>query len=279
MHIPIPSEHALKRLVVGLLSIVTGIIIISCQSNKAENSQDTQTNPAAEGFNLEASDPKAIDIADAVMEAQGGRKNWDNTRFIEWNFFGKRNLLWDKHTGKVRIEVPGDSIIYFVNIHTDTGRVYRKGAPINDEDSLQKMVKKAESIWINDAYWLVMPFKLKDSGVTLQYRGTDKIGDTIPAHVLQLTFDNVGRTPQNKYHVYVDTTDNLVKEWAYYKSAEQDTPTAVWPWDNYRQYGRILLSANRSDGKGPKNVSVYSSVPDSVFTSTRMTITEKMNTP
>ena len=39
-------------------------------------------NPHAEGFDLEGSDAKAIEIADAVMEKMGGRENWDNTRYL-----------------------------------------------------------------------------------------------------------------------------------------------------------------------------------------------------
>ena len=60
-------------------------------------------NPAAPGFNQANSDAKAIALADAVMEAQGGRQAWDETRFLDWNFFGRRRLLWDKQENKVRI--------------------------------------------------------------------------------------------------------------------------------------------------------------------------------
>jgi hypothetical protein len=31
------------------------------------------------------------------------------------------------------------------------------------------------SLWINDAYWLVMPWKLQDPGVTLSYVKTDTL--------------------------------------------------------------------------------------------------------
>ncbi|MEJ2086172.1 MAG: hypothetical protein P8Y44_10915, partial [Acidobacteriota bacterium] len=47
-------------------------------------------NPPAPGFNAEASDDEAIVIADQVMEALGGRKAWDDTRYLTWNFFGRR---------------------------------------------------------------------------------------------------------------------------------------------------------------------------------------------
>ena len=69
------------------------------------------SNPAAPGFNAAGSDSVAIQIADQVMYAQGGRKAWDKSRYFYWNFFGRRSLLWDKNGGKVRIEIPDDQLI------------------------------------------------------------------------------------------------------------------------------------------------------------------------
>ncbi len=112
----------------------------------------------------------------------------------------------------------------------------------------------------------MMPFKLKDSGVTLKYLGEDSLKNGAPCNIIQLTFENVGSTPDNKYLVYVDRKDNLVKQWAYFELASQDTASSVWPFDNYKQYGKILLSANRSDGKGPKDVTVDDTLPAEIFT-------------
>lgn len=244
------------------------ISLAGCDTNQDERqNQEINENPPAEGFNREASDPKAIAIADNVMQAMGGRRAWDTTRFIKWNFFGRRDLLWDKKTGNVRIEAPFDSTVYLVNVKQDTGSVYVKGEKVDNPDTVQNLISKAKSIWINDSYWLFMPFKLKDSGVTLKYAREDTLPSAQPADVLQLTFEDVGRTPQNKYEVYVDRSDNLVKQWTYFAEASQDEPSAVWPWDNYQQIGPLKLSYNRSDDKGPKDVEIYTDVPEDAFTS------------
>lgn len=231
-----------------------------------ESGESGGANPPAQGFNLEESDPAAVELADSIMIAMGGRENWDNTRFISWNFFGRRDLVWDKHTGDVRIESQPDSTVYLVNINTLKGRVQINGEELTDRDSLQKMLEKAKSIWINDSYWLVMPYKLKDTGVTLKYLGEDTTLTGVKANVLEVTFENVGDTPQNKYRVYVDLGDNLVKQWAYYKDAAQDSASAVWPFDNYKRYGDILLSADRSDNRGPRDVRVDQKLSPETFT-------------
>lgn len=228
---------------------------------------DEVENSPAEGFNAEGSDEEAIALADSVMLAMGGRRAWDTTRYFKWNFFGRRDLVWDKRTGNVRIETPYDSTVYLINIIADTGKVFSKGKEVTEIDSLKKMVSQGKSIWINDSYWLFMPFKLKDSGVTLKYLREDTIPGGTDADVLELTFADVGMTPQNKYEVYIDRADNLIKQWSFYANTAQDSPTAVWPWDNYQQAGSIKLSYDRSDNRGPKDVGVYSDLPETIFTS------------
>jgi hypothetical protein len=240
------------------------LVSLSCQQNNEENGVHA-SNPPAPGFDVANSDPAAVELADSIMAAMGGRKNWDKTRFISWNFFGRRDLVWDKTEGNVRIESLPDSTIYLVNVNDLKGRVQIKGQELTEPDSLQKMLSRAKSIWINDSYWLVMPFKLKDTGVALRYLGEDTTATGMTCNVLELTFQNVGDTPQNKYRVYVDLKDNLVKQWAYYKDASQDSASQVWPFDNYQKHGDILLSADRSDSKGPRSVRVDEKLPTALF--------------
>lgn len=237
-------------------------LAFGCQQ---DNDNQSTNNPPAAGFDLANSDPAAIELADSVMAAMGGRQNWDRTRFISWNFFGRRDLTWDKMEGNVRIESHPDSTIYLLNINDLKGRVQVNGQEITHPDSLQKLLTKGKSIWINDSYWLVMPFKLKDSGVTLKYVGEDTTQTGLMCNVLELTFHNVGDTPQNKYRVYVDVKDNLVKQWAYYKDASQDSASQIWPWDNYKRYGSLLLSSDRSDNRGPRQVRVDEKLPAELF--------------
>lgn len=223
-------------------------------------------NPPAEGFNEAASDPKAIELADQVMMAMGGRDNWDKTRYLAWNFFGVRHLIWDKRSGDVRINIPGDSLAIIVNINSLEGLVKKDGQLLENADSLKKYLEMGKNIWINDSYWLVMPFKLKDSGVTLKYLRDDVTENNDSAAVLMLTFQNVGHTPQNKYHVYVDKKTHLVSQWAYFAEASQDSPNFVSPWQDYEKYGHILLSGSRGERK-LSDIKVLESVPDYTFTS------------
>ena len=224
------------------------LFVISCgpQEQTSEiNQSSADVNPAAEGFNMQASDSQAVAIADSVMQAMGGRQNWDQTNVIQWNFFGRRTHTWNKQTGRDSIDIPGQNLVIDMNIESQEGTVFKNGEELSEPDSVQKYLNQGYEMWVNDSYWLLMPYKLKDSGVTLTYLGTDTTATGMPAHKLKVTFDSVGVTPNNMYHVYVDTAQHLVRQWAYYPESTMDDPGFVLPWDNYEQYGGILLSGDR----------------------------------
>lgn len=202
-------------------------------------------NPPAPGFNAAASDAQAVAIADEVMQAMGGRKAWDETRTLSWNFFKRRKLFWDKQAGTCRIEWLNRPWNIMVNLNDGTGKVILDGVEQTHPDTLAKYLDIGKKVWINDSYWLVMPFKLKDSGVTLRYLGETKTDLGEASDLLQLTFSGVGVTPENKYHVWVDKKSRLVTQWAYFEKFSQEKPDIVNPWGAYVRCGKILLSTDR----------------------------------
>lgn len=221
-------------------------------------------NPAAAGFNAAASDSRAIALADSVMAAMGGRQAWDNTRYIRWNFLGRRSLLWDKNGNRVRIDIPDENTVYLLDMNTGTGRVRQKGQELSQPDSLAKYLGRAKSIWINDSYWLVQPFKLKDSGVTLKYGGREQTPDGKPAEVLELTFENVGDTPQNRYRIFIDPQTHRQIRWEFYANAGDEKPRFSMPWNNYQRFGKIWLSGDRGE-RHLTDIAVYDTVPEAAF--------------
>lgn len=242
------------------LFFLAGFLLAGCDQFSGEE------NPPAEGFNAEASDPQAIALADSVMQAMGGRDAWDDTRFLRWNFFGSRTLLWDKEKRRVRIEIPNEFSVYLIDLEDNTGRIMQLGEEVTQPDSVAKYVEKGKQIWVNDSYWLFMPFKLKDSGVTLKYAGKDTMQDGKEAEVVQLTFEEVGFTPENKYQVFIDPQDHLVKQWAFYRQASADSPDFITPWTGYQPYGNILLAGDRGEND-ITDIAVYEEVPEEAFSS------------
>ncbi len=259
-----------------LLTTIPITILLSCQpsvksENDAESLEEDQTyieynNPPAEGFNQEGSDLLATLLADKTMNAMGGRKAWDETRFITWNFFGRRTHVWDKKEGNVRIEEPSNNLTILMNINSQKGKVMINGEELSNADSLTKYLDMGNKYWINDSYWLVMPYKLKDSGVTLRYIGEDTTQQGKKADVIQMSFKNVGVTPENIYKVWVDVDTKFVTQWAYFVDESQEAPRFITPWSDYKKYGNVYLSGKRGDYE-LSDIKVLETVPDGTFDS------------
>ena len=253
---------------IPVLLLIAIISFYACQptgdKGHHHNLYESVFNPPAEGFNLEASDSIAMALADSVMQASGGRKAWDDTHYVSWNFFGFRTLLWDKYTNWVRLDFPSDSLQALVQIDSLNGKVMKGGKMLEQPDSVQKYLQTAKSIWINDAYWLFMPFKLKDSGVTLKYSGEKMALDSTACPTLKLTFENVGDTPQNKYWVKIDPETYRVKEWSYFSNASDTAPRFTTPWKDYNKYGELWLSGDRGQ-RQITNIHVMDSLDQQAF--------------
>lgn len=215
----------------------------------------------------EQTDAKAKELAQQVLKSMGGQKGWDDTRYLAWTFNGQYQV-WDKHENKFRWEK--DSIVAVIDTQTKDGKVFVEGKELQNEEEKQKLLQTAYALWINNSYWLVMPFKLQDPGVTLKHVGEGKTLDGAAADVLEMTFDNVGLTPQNKYHVWIDKEKGLVMQWAFFRKYSDEAPTFTRRWSDYKDYGAIKLASDRSNPQSDfrlEHVAAPASVQASVFNS------------
>ncbi|MDB4344322.1 hypothetical protein OAA35_00410, partial [bacterium] len=232
-----------------LIFVFAGIFFSNCGEKEVEKSENIvkhEVNPAHVDFDLLHSDEKAMEIADKVMKSIGGRENWDNSKYLKWNFFGKRLHYWNKETGDIRIEILNSDAIILMNINTLEGKVKLGDVEPTKADSLEKYLELGKEMWTNDSYWMFMPFKLKDAGVTLKYKQKRMMKDNEYAYALELTFSGVGETPDNKYIIYVDTYDYKIRQWDFYPIPTMKEPAFTTTWENYLQYGNIELANVRS---------------------------------
>src|SRR5215510_7472201 len=123
------------------------------------------------------SDPKAVAVADKVMDSLGGKDAWSKTHYLRFDFavdregktLVRRAHTWDKWTGRYRLESKtkeGEPTIVLMNVNTKEGTAYKNGQKLEGEEA-KKAVEDAYATWVNDTYWLLMPYKMKDPGVTL----------------------------------------------------------------------------------------------------------------
>ena len=251
-----------KRL--AMVTLAAWVCLVAGPAGAAgDSAADTRVKVASD------SDPRAVEIAQAVMERMGGWESWDGTRCLSWKFFGRRTHYWDRWSGDVRIEGQADDheYLWLMNVDSMKGRVWKAGEEISDPDELSEALETGHKIWVNDSYWLVMPYKLLDPGVTLEYSGERAMQDGRPADVLELTFgEGVGYTPDNRYEVFVARDTGLVEQWSFYRNAKDEEPGFTLPWEGWQQFGRIMLSTGRGRGMDWE-IAVHDAPPASVFTS------------
>jgi len=223
-------------------------------------------------------DPKAAAVAERVMQALGGEAAWNATRYLRFDFAvdrGGKTLMrrahtWDKWTGRYRVEgmdKDGREVVIVMNINTREGSATVGGAPVAAAQ-LNKMLETGYAWWVNDTYWLLMPYKMRDAGVILAYAGQDKKGAEAWDKV-QLSFDGVGLTPKDRYWAYVNAKTGLVDRWEFVLNGEKTAPTP-FEWKGWKTYGSIRLADERVSPKDGTRIffpvlDTPTSVPDDTF--------------
>ena len=213
------------------------------------------------------SDARAVAIAESVLDKMGGKDAWDRAGVVRWDFMGRRRHWWNLRTGDIRIEA--DKRLVLMNIATQSGKAWQDGKELEGQER-QDGLTRAHQWWVNDSYWMFMPYKLLDPGVTLRYVGERPMQkDGRMADVIELTFGaGVGYTPQNRYEVGVAKDTGLVEEWAFFKDAKDTEPGFVLPWSGWKKFGPILLATDHGpETGGDWNIAVFTGLPESVFQS------------
>jgi hypothetical protein len=227
---------------------------------------------AAPSFAAEP-DAKAIKIANKTLDAMGGKAAWDAVRFVRFRFAGFRYHFWDKWDGRHRVEFTnrqGDHYVILENIQSREGRAWKNGVELVGEEG-KKAVEAGYGTWINDTYWLFMPYKLQDPGVTLTWAGEETI-DGQAYDKLHLSFAQVGLTPGDQYWAYINRLTGLMDRWAYkLQDYPADREPTVWLWRDWQGYGGIQLAPTRYSPADSRSlpleqIAIDQPIADSVFT-------------
>ena len=201
------------------------IMVLLCKANK--NSTINNRN-------------KARAVAEKVIEAMGGWESWKSTRYLRFSFFGFRTHYWDKDTGRYRVSWTdrgsGHSQVILMNLNSKKGKVYTDGIEVTDVKTRDQFLERARRAWINDTYWLLMPYKLFDPGVELTYSGEEVINGTT-YDILHLSFNDVGVTPGDEYWAYINRETSLMDKWVYLlqlREGQTERSRGEWKWNSWR---------------------------------------------
>lgn len=166
----------------------------------------------------------ADSLAFRVTEAAGGLDTWEALPGIAFQWAVVRDSaevvrnahVWDKAGDRVRSEflVGADSVVVAVfspsafDPDAPAGQAALNGILLADQEAADYLTD-AQSRFINDSYWLLVPFKVLDPGVVRSLETVDGF------ERLALTFDRVGLTPGDRYSLEVDAGSGAITGWTF----------------------------------------------------------------
>lgn len=177
--------------------------------------------------------PAAVDM----WKAMGG-DNWSKVKEIDFNFVVEQDgkaLFTAQH--KWNVAAGTDNVKWTDKegkAHDVTANL-TKPATEGDE-------KTAYARWVNDSYWLLAPLKLKDKGVKVEAGGPKDMNGT-SVETINLSFDNVGLTPTDKYVIYIDPQTKMPKAWDYIPATGTGMQAT---WEKFQDFNGLKLATEHN---------------------------------
>ncbi|MBS1913109.1 MAG: hypothetical protein JST22_14065 [Bacteroidetes bacterium] len=201
-------------------------------------------------------------LAREIVDAVGGLKAWNNPGWdISFDFVV---VAGGKEIGRYSHQWLRSEDRYIVSGKNKDGKKWRvqftsfsrrQGTATVDDrpapDTLAaKLLDMAYARHINDTYWMLMPFKLLDSGVYHRQENDTTI-DGKRCLVLGLSFGKVGLTPGDHYWLYVDPRTKHVVRWRYVLQSGRE---GEFTWDRYTRFGPLLISLLKRAADGSSEI-------------------------
>lgn len=248
----------------ALIALAAGLGPTACGGDAGRNGGG-DVPPAAS-----PSDSAGV-LADRVMETLGGKEAWDGTRYVAFRWvvdrggepFGHAHA-WDRYDGRYRLEFGEGSEAVLALFDVDevrrdstwgkvpSGDVWLGGARL-DGSARDSALARAYGTFINDSYWLLMPFKWRDPGVHLSYEGRQRLDDGEEYAVVHLTFEPDLGVTNDEYWAYVVPETGVMAAWRFHLQ-DQEEPGPVIRWRDWRQVGPIRLAADRVWPDGQRRI-------------------------
>lgn len=185
---------------------------------------------------------KPITIAEKIANAHGF-ENWKTISKIAFTFnvdkdstHFERRWIWKPKTNSVTLITKTDTITY-------------------NRANVDSIILKTDAAFINDKFWLLIPFQLVwDSGTTISSpTKTEAPISKTALNQITLTYSNQGGyTPGDAYDIFYD--DNfLIKEWVFRK-ANQKEPSMTTTFENYKDIKGLKIALDHKKTEGNWNL-------------------------
>ncbi|MBZ0113573.1 MAG: hypothetical protein K8J08_14005 [Thermoanaerobaculia bacterium] len=202
-----------------------------------------------------AGEPTAKALAEASMEAMGGQEAFAQTRLLRFDFvvsragteLARHRHWWDRWSGDYRVEGnnrEGQAYRVVFNVNDRKGEAWLDGTA-QEGEALEALLEMAYGRFINDTYWLLMPWKWLDPGVQLTLH-EPREADGTTFDIVELSFtDGTGLTSGDHYWGWVSRTSHRMERWEYALQTADGKPSdgdpSVFLWTDWVKTDSGLL--------------------------------------
>lgn len=216
---------------VTILCLLT--IFVACKTETKK--QETEIEKVSEL-------KKELTIAEKIAQAHG-IDHWKNVNQIEFTFnvdrgesHSERSWTWNPKIHDVRLVSNKDTIYY-------------------NRNSVDSLSINADRAFINDKFWLLVPFQLVwDDGTTFSEikKEVAPISKT-ELNKITLTYSNEGGyTPGDAYDIFFN--DNYrIEEWVY-RQGNSETPSMMTTFENYEDFNGLKIAKDHKMAEGNFNL-------------------------
>ncbi|RED48303.1 hypothetical protein [Seonamhaeicola aphaedonensis] len=174
-----------------------------------------------------------LTIAEQIANAHGF-ENWDKVKEIQFKFGKNRLWNWNPKTDNVRLTTDTDTIVY-------------------NRKFIDSTYLKADRAFINDKFWLLIPFQLvwdASASISKPMQKLAPISKNIMNKITITYPPEGGYTPGDAYDIYFDK-DLIIKEWVFRKGNKPE-PSLINTFENYQDFKGIKLALDhkKANDKG-----------------------------
>ncbi len=172
-----------------------------------------------------------LSIAQKIANAHGFER-WNKVSEVQFKFAGNRLWNWNPKTDAVKLTTNTDTISY-------------------NRTSMDSIATKADRAFINDKFWLLIPFQLvwdTSASISEPIEATAPIAKTQMNKITITYAKEGGYTPGDAYDIYFDK-DFIIKEWVFRKG-NAEAPSLINTFENYQDFNglKIALDHTKDDG-------------------------------
>lgn len=211
------------------LSFICLLILSSCKSENKETAIEEEV--------------MELSIAEKIANAHG-IENWDNVKKVEFTFKVDRDTI--KGSGRSWVWYPKKDSVY-MSAGTQEIKYSRR--------NLDSVPANADRAFINDKYWLLVPFQLVwDTSATIsEPKKVESPINKEQLDMITITYpDEGGYTPGDAYDIYFDK-DYLIREWTYRKGNSPE-PSLSNTFENYQDFNGIKIAIDHKKDNGNWNL-------------------------